>query len=85
MFIARYLDLFWDWVSLYNFVMKIFFIASSSYILYLMKVKYRCVLLVSSSSPHPSNPRFLVAHPQISTINPRPSFPSRAVQHTTPR
>ncbi|PIL33651.1 hypothetical protein GSI_04274 [Ganoderma sinense ZZ0214-1] len=40
-FITRYLDLFWDWVSLYNFVMKVFFIASSSYILFLMKVKYR--------------------------------------------
>ena len=49
MFITRYLDLFWDWVSLYNFLMKIFFIASSSYILYLMKIKYRCV--------HPSPPR----------------------------
>ena len=41
-FIARYLDLFTEWVSLYNFTMKVFFIASSCYILYLMKVKYRC-------------------------------------------
>ena len=41
MFIARYLDLFYDWVSLYNFTMKVFFIASSCYILYLMKVRYR--------------------------------------------
>ncbi|EED83913.1 predicted protein [Postia placenta Mad-698-R] len=40
-FVARYLDLFYEWVSLYNFTMKVFFIASSSYILYLMKVKYR--------------------------------------------
>ncbi|KAI0767170.1 ER lumen protein retaining receptor [Fomes fomentarius] len=40
-FIARYLDLFYEWVSLYNFAMKVFFIASSCYILYLMKVKYR--------------------------------------------
>ena len=40
-FVTRYLDLFWEWVSLYNFVMKVFFIASSCYILYLMKYKYR--------------------------------------------
>ncbi|KAI0740993.1 ER lumen protein retaining receptor [Earliella scabrosa] len=40
-FISRYLDLFYEWVSLYNFTMKIFFIASSCYILYLMKFKYR--------------------------------------------
>ena len=31
------LDLFWSWISLYNTVMKIFFIGSSVYILYLMK------------------------------------------------
>ena len=31
-----------EWVSLYNTVMKLFFIGSASYILYLMKVKYRC-------------------------------------------
>ncbi|KAI0262231.1 ER lumen protein retaining receptor [Gloeopeniophorella convolvens] len=40
-FVARYLDLFQTWVSLYNFVMKIFFIASSVYILYLMRVRFR--------------------------------------------
>ncbi|KAH8827866.1 ER lumen protein retaining receptor [Flagelloscypha sp. PMI_526] len=40
-FVSRYLDLFFRWVSLYNFLMKIFFIASSSYILYLMKYRYR--------------------------------------------
>ena len=49
-FVSRYLDLFWEWVSLYNFVMKIFFIASSCYILYLMKYKYRCA---SPASPSP--------------------------------
>lgn len=43
-FVTRYLDILWgDWVSLYNFLMKIFFIGSSCYILYLMKFKYRCV------------------------------------------
>jgi hypothetical protein len=40
-FVSRYIDIFYEWVSLYNFVMKIFFISSSCYILYLMKFKYR--------------------------------------------
>ncbi|KAF8483668.1 ER lumen protein retaining receptor [Russula ochroleuca] len=40
-FVARYLDLFHTWVSLYNFAMKLFFIGSSVYILYLMKVRFR--------------------------------------------
>ncbi|KIP03715.1 hypothetical protein PHLGIDRAFT_110488 [Phlebiopsis gigantea 11061_1 CR5-6] len=40
-FVTRYLDLFYEWVSLYNFTMKVFFIASSCYILYLMKYKFR--------------------------------------------
>jgi len=40
-FITRYLDLFTSWVSLYNTVMKVFFIASSLYILYLMRMKFR--------------------------------------------
>lgn len=43
-FVARYLDLFYDFVSLYNTLMKIFFIASTCYVLYLMKVQYRCVI-----------------------------------------
>jgi ER lumen protein retaining receptor len=51
-FTARYLgirlyvrranaDLFWSWVSLYNAAMKIFFIGSSLYILYLMRFPFR--------------------------------------------
>jgi len=41
-FLTRYIDLFtFHFVSLYNTFMKIFFIASSVYILYLMKFKYR--------------------------------------------
>ncbi|KAN0125754.1 ER lumen protein retaining receptor [Russula decolorans] len=40
-FVARYLDIFFTWVSVYNFIMKIFFISSSVYILYLMKVRFR--------------------------------------------
>jgi ER lumen protein retaining receptor len=43
-FVARYLDMFTTWVSLYNISMKVFFIASSCYILYLMKMKFRCVV-----------------------------------------
>jgi len=40
-FTTRYLDLFFRYVSLYNSIMKLFFIASSVYILYLMKFKFR--------------------------------------------
>lgn len=42
-FVARYLDLFTgDFVSIYNTFMKLFFIGSSAYILYLMKLRYKC-------------------------------------------
>ena len=40
-FVSRYLDLFFRFISVYNSVMKLFFIGSSCYILYLMKFKYR--------------------------------------------
>ncbi|KAK9365752.1 ER lumen protein retaining receptor-domain-containing protein [Lipomyces kononenkoae] len=41
-FITRYLDLLWGrYTSLYNSIMKIFFIGSSLMILYQMKVKFR--------------------------------------------
>eukprot|EP01118_Nematostelium_gracile_P000049 TRINITY_DN10045_c0_g1_i1.p1 TRINITY_DN10045_c0_g1~~TRINITY_DN10045_c0_g1_i1.p1 ORF type:complete len:216 (-),score=30.19 TRINITY_DN10045_c0_g1_i1:34-681(-) len=40
-FVTRYLDLFLYYVSLYNTMMKIFFITSSVYIIYLMRVRYR--------------------------------------------
>jgi len=40
-FVTRYLDLVYRWVSLYNFIMKIFFIGSSCYVLYLMNFQYR--------------------------------------------
>jgi len=54
-FVSRYLDLFTTWISLYNFVMKIFFIGSSIYVLYLMKIRFRYVhfpfyLLLSAPS-----------------------------------
>ncbi|KAJ2782944.1 endoplasmic reticulum retention protein [Coemansia interrupta] len=35
-FVARYLDLFFSFVSVYNTLMKIFFLASAGYIVYLM-------------------------------------------------
>ena len=62
-FVTRYLDLLWSWVSLYNFVMKLFFIGSSCYILYLMKVKFRyasfhCAVLrrmVANSASRPTH------------------------------
>ncbi|KAI3630314.1 hypothetical protein MIR68_011749 [Amoeboaphelidium protococcarum] len=38
---TRYLDLFVHFISLYNTLMKMIFITSSSYILYLMTRKYR--------------------------------------------
>jgi len=38
-FITRYLDLFWNFASMYNWVMKIVFIASSCAIVYLMGFK----------------------------------------------
>ncbi|KAI9192944.1 HDEL sequence binding protein, partial [Polychytrium aggregatum] len=40
-FCTRYLDLFIRFVSIYNTLMKIFFIGSSFYILYLMKVQFK--------------------------------------------
>jgi ER lumen protein retaining receptor len=41
-FITRYIDLLTGpYVSLYNTVMKLFFIGSTGYTLYLMKVKYK--------------------------------------------
>jgi hypothetical protein len=41
-FLTRYIDLLTGpYVSLYNTVMKVFFIASSAYILYLMKFRFK--------------------------------------------
>ena len=38
-FCVRYLDLFMYFISLYNTFMKIFFIASTAFIIYLMRYK----------------------------------------------
>lgn len=38
-FCFRYLDLLYEFISLYNSVMKIFFILSTGYMIYLMRVK----------------------------------------------
>lgn len=40
-FVTRYLDLFSKYISLYNSVMKVVFIISTSYIVYLMTKKYK--------------------------------------------
>lgn len=40
-FTTRYLDIFWNTLSLYNTVMKLIFLASSYAIVYLMQYKYR--------------------------------------------
>ncbi|KAI9223907.1 putative HDEL sequence binding protein [Blastocladiella britannica] len=40
-FVARYIDLFYSFVSLYNTAMKITFIGCTAYALYLMKTTYR--------------------------------------------
>lgn len=40
-FVTRYLDLFTHFISLYNTVMKIFYLASSFGTLYLMYVKFK--------------------------------------------
>mmetsp|Transcript_65464 Transcript_65464/g.142766 ORF Transcript_65464/g.142766 Transcript_65464/m.142766 type:complete len:218 (-) Transcript_65464:280-933(-) len=38
-FICRYLDLLWSFISVYNTVMKVVFITSTVYLIYLMKFK----------------------------------------------
>lgn len=49
-FLFRYIDLFLYWVSLYNFLMKIFFIGSTIYIIYLMRFK-KPYCLVKPNNP----------------------------------
>ena len=41
-FCCRYVDLFWNFWSLYNWCMKVVFISSSAAIIYLMKYKRPC-------------------------------------------
>eukprot|EP00933_Yihiella_yeosuensis_P029545 TRINITY_DN23169_c0_g1_i1.p1 TRINITY_DN23169_c0_g1~~TRINITY_DN23169_c0_g1_i1.p1 ORF type:complete len:219 (-),score=29.57 TRINITY_DN23169_c0_g1_i1:114-770(-) len=38
-FIFRYLDLLWSFISVYNTVMKVIFITSTLYLIYLMRIK----------------------------------------------
>ena len=40
-FVTRYLDLFTTFISVYNTAMKIVFIATAAYVLYLMRTKYK--------------------------------------------
>eukprot|EP00397_Hematodinium_sp_SG-2012_P020022 GEMP01020604.1.p1 GENE.GEMP01020604.1~~GEMP01020604.1.p1 ORF type:complete len:218 (+),score=15.74 GEMP01020604.1:226-879(+) len=38
-FMSRYMDLLWSFVSVYNTVMKLFFIVSTAYLVYVMRFK----------------------------------------------
>ncbi|CAO3614885.1 unnamed protein product [Mucor hiemalis] len=40
-FLTRYIDVTYKFISVYNTCMKIFFIASSVYVIYLMKMKFK--------------------------------------------
>jgi len=40
-FITRYLDIFWNFLSFYLTFMKLFFLASSVYVVYLIRYKYK--------------------------------------------
>ena len=70
-FVTRYLDLFTRYISFYNTVMKIFFIASSCYILYLMKFRFRCAPLPALTTDAP-----LTSPPPPAQRRTRPSTPS---------
>jgi hypothetical protein len=50
-FMTHYIDLLFRWVSVYNFVMKLFFISSSRHILYIMTYRFRFVL-TNDCLPH---------------------------------
>jgi len=39
-FICRYLDIFWNFISLYNSLMKLFFLGSSFAIVYYIRYRY---------------------------------------------
>ncbi len=41
MFVTRYLDLFFSFISYYNTLMKLFFLGSSITIVYYMRYKYK--------------------------------------------
>ncbi len=41
MFCSRYLDIFTNHISIYNTVMKIFFLSSTLYIVYAMKTTFK--------------------------------------------
>jgi ER lumen protein retaining receptor len=40
-FVCRYLDLFWNWISIYLIVMKLIFLGSTFGIIYLMRSRFR--------------------------------------------
>lgn len=40
-YVSRYIDLIWSFVSVYNTTMKLFFVGAQGYILFLMRTKFR--------------------------------------------
>lgn len=53
-FLTRYIDIFFNYVSLYIFLMKLFFLGSSSYIVYIMITKY-LALKFNNGQPNPDS------------------------------
>jgi hypothetical protein len=79
-FVARYMDLlliFWEWISLYNFAMKIFFIASTAYVIFLMRVRFRCACSLPSHPPLPQRTICVFTLPKGQRMT-RPSTHSRS-------
>ena len=70
-FVFRYLDLFWNFLSIYNWIMKLIFIASSVSIVTIMRFgkphKVCCEQLISPP-PRPSR-RSRRRHPSQDTYN----------------
>lgn len=92
-FLTRYVDLFTrPLVSVYNTVMKLFFIGSTAYTLYLMKFKYRCATLPAhipvrpgadnSADRHTTPPLIRFSSP--TSLAPSPSLPSCSTTSSRP-
>jgi hypothetical protein len=56
-FVTRYLDIFWNFSSLYNTIMKLVFLATSFAIIYFMRFKYRHSY--DKYAPPPAQPAFI--------------------------
>jgi len=49
-FLCRYIDIFWNFISLYNSVMKVLFIGTTGYILFMMKTELKAKLSPETES-----------------------------------